>query len=64
MTDAASPFVLDGAAAFGAGAAVLAVAGHLLVIQHVHLDRLGHRVGAGGDAVVAEAGRLVSYNFV
>lgn len=61
VADAAAAFVLDGTAAVGAGSAAVVVAVEVLALgQHVHLDRLGDGVGAGGDAVLAEARGLVA----
>ena len=61
VADAATPFMFDRAAAIRTGAAVVGMRQiDVLVIGHVHLDRLGHSIGARGDAVIAEAGRFVT----
>jgi hypothetical protein len=50
MADRTATFVLDRAAALGAGAAFVTgflYAGIIACCMHVRLDRLGDRIGAG-----------------
>lgn len=63
VADRTAPLVLDDAAALGAGAALLHDLFGITIVtvgKHVVLDGLGYRIGAGGDAVVAETGRAVA----
>src|SRR6266516_8162171 len=61
--DRAAPFMLDRAAAFGAGPLFHGrhmQLSHPAVFMHAGLDRLGDGIGAGKDLVVAETGGAVA----